>query len=91
MKATVIAVLLIAAVIAGLTILLGGPKKSAADKCDEKYGYVERCVQVAEYGSVDAAHEAEHDEQIEEEVGEVEEVIKHRQAEKIAGELEGIR
>jgi hypothetical protein len=97
MKGVVVVIAVIAAVVGGLA-LLGNRDKSASEKCNEKHGYTQRCLDIAEgelkaaeYGSVKAAHEAEHDEQIEEEVGEVEEIIKQRQAEKTAGELEGLR
>jgi len=46
----------------------------------------------AEYGSLKAAEQAEHEQEVEEEVGEVEEIIKHEEAEETAHalrELEG--
>jgi D-tyrosyl-tRNA(Tyr) deacylase len=79
-------------------LAISGCGESACEKAQGTGGthacYVEiqkekRDAQQDEYGSVRAAHEAEHAEQVEEEVGEVEEIVKERRAQEIANALEG--
>lgn len=69
-----------------------------ADECDERFGAgSSRCVAAAEnelaaaeHGSLRAAREAEHIEQVEDERQEVEEVLRQRQAERAADAVEAL-